>query len=53
MVAKTRGEITLVGPFQIGKTEGPCKSLPFDAQPEMDAALADFLTAFVEQAATP
>jgi len=53
VTAKSRGEVTLVGPFSTGKTEGPCKSFPFDATAEISAALADFLEAFLDQAATP
>jgi len=47
-------ELTFVGPFQTGKPEGPCRSIPFDAPaPELEAALADFLERLVEEAATP
>jgi hypothetical protein len=53
VTGKSRGEITLVGPFRDGKAEGPCKSFPFDATAEISAALGDFLEAFLEQAATP
>jgi len=53
VVAKSAGEITLVGPFRTGKTEGPCKSLPFASKAEIGAALGDFIAAFIEQAATP
>ena len=53
VTAKSRGEVTLVGPFQTGKTEGPCASFPFDAGDDLDAALGDFLTRFLEEAATP
>ena len=53
VTAKSRGEITLVGPFHIGKTEGPCQSFAFDAQAELAAALGDFLEAFLEEAASP
>jgi len=53
VVAKSRGEITLVGPFRTGKTEGPCKSIPFGSDAELDAALGDFLETFLEEAATP
>ena len=53
VVAKSSGEITLVGPFRSGKAEGPCKTLPFASQAEIDTALGDFLAAFVEEAATP
>lgn len=53
VTVKSRGEVTLVGPFRSGKTEGPCRSFPFGAESEIEAALGDFLCAFVEAAATP
>jgi len=53
VTAKSRGELTLVGPFQRGKTEGPCRSFPFTAGSELQAALADFLEQFLEAAANP
>lgn len=53
VVAKSRGEVTLVGPFRQGKAEGPCRSFPFDARSEIHAALGDFLERFFEEAATP
>jgi hypothetical protein len=53
VTAKSRGEVTLVGPFHRGKTEGPCRSFPFEAGPELQAALADFLEQFLEAAANP
>ena len=53
VTAKSRGEVTLVGPFRVGKVEGPCLSFPFDAEDEVASALAGFLERFVEEAATP
>lgn len=53
IVAKSKGELTLVGPFHVGKAEGPCRSFPFDARPEIEQALASFLERFLEEAATP
>jgi hypothetical protein len=53
VTVKSRGEVTLVGPFHQGKTEGPCRSFPFDAEPELEAALCTFLETFLEQAFTP
>jgi hypothetical protein len=53
VVAKSRGEVTLVGPFRTGKTEGPCLSFPFDADDEIRPALLAFLERFLEEAATP
>lgn len=52
-IVKGRGEITLVGPFRAGKVEGPCQSFPWNADDEIDKAVAAFLEDFLEQAATP
>jgi hypothetical protein len=53
VTVKSRGEVTLVGPFKAGKTEGPCKSFPYGADDELHGALGDFLESFLEEAATP
>ena len=53
VTVKARGEVTLVGPFHAGKTEGPCKSFPFAAEDEIHKALGDFLERFLNEAATP
>jgi hypothetical protein len=53
VTAKSRGDVTFVGPFKSGKTEGPCKSFPIDARDEVRGALASFLESFLEEAATP
>jgi hypothetical protein len=53
VTAKSRGEVTLVGPFCKGKAERPCRSFPFDARQELYEALGDFLEKFLEEAATP
>jgi hypothetical protein len=53
VVAKAKGEVTLVGPFQAGKTEGPCLSFPFAAETELRDALGEFLERFAEEAASP
>ena len=53
IVAKAQGELTLVGPFKVGKVEGPCLSFPFGAEDEIRAALGSFLERFLEEAATP
>ena len=50
---KGRGEVTLVGPFHAGKTEGPCRTFPFSAEPELNEALAEFLEQFLEAASAP
>ena len=53
VTVKARGEVTLVGPFHAGKTEGPCLTFPLDAREDLNAALASFLERFLEEAATP
>jgi len=53
VIVKSRGEVTLVGPFRTGKTEGPCRSFPWDAESDIAKALGDFLERFLEEAATP
>lgn len=53
VTVKSKGEVTLVGPFRAGKTEGPCRSVPSDARPEIEEALGPFLERFLEEAATP
>jgi len=53
VTVKSRGEVTLVGPFKAGRDEGPCRTFPWDARTEIDEALGEFLERFVEQAATP
>jgi hypothetical protein len=53
VTVKSRGEVTLVGPFRTGRNEGPCLSFPFGAETELEKALADFLERFLEEAATP
>jgi hypothetical protein len=53
VTAKSRGDVTFVGPFKSGKTEGPCKSFPIEARDEVRGALGSFLESFLEEAATP
>lgn len=53
VTAKSCGDLTLVGPFRVGKTEGPCRSFAADAAMELESSLAEFLESFLEQAATP
>ena len=50
---KSKGEVTLVGPFHAGKTEGPCKSHPLSESEKVRAAASDFLLQFVEEATAP
>ncbi len=52
-VVKSRGELTLVGPFRTGKTEGPCQRLSWEAEEERAEAVARFVERFLEEAATP
>ncbi len=52
-IVKSRGEITLVGPFRTGKPEGPCQSVAWDSRPDLDTALGGFIEKFLEEAATP
>ncbi len=53
VTAKSRGDVTLVGPFRLGSVEGPCLTFPFDSGEELDQALTTFLESFLEEAATP
>jgi hypothetical protein len=53
VTVKSRGEVTLVGPFHAGKSEGPCKTFPFGAEDEIRKALGDFLERFLTEAVTP
>jgi hypothetical protein len=53
VTVKSRGDVTLVGPFHRGKTEGPCRTFPMDARSEIETALGDFLAKFVEEATSP
>jgi hypothetical protein len=47
---KSKGDVTLVGPFHAGKTEGPCQSVPWEAQSELLERLGTFLEQFLEEA---
>lgn len=53
VIVKSGGDVTLVGPFQSGKAEGPCKRFSKEAEADIQAALGDFLEEFLETAATP
>jgi len=53
VTVKARGDVTLVGPFHAGKSEGPCQSFPFGAEDEIRAALGDFLERFLTEASSP
>jgi hypothetical protein len=53
VTVKSRGEVTLVGPFHAGKKEGPCFTFPADADDELRRALGDFLERYVDEAIAP
>lgn len=53
VTVKSRGDVTLVGPFRAGKAEGPCRTFPWEAEAEIRKALGDFLEQFIEEAASP
>lgn len=53
ITVKTKREVTLVGPFRVGKPEGPCRSFPFEAGDDLEDALGIFLTRFLEEASAP
>lgn len=59
VVVKSRGEVTLVGPFHMGKDEGPCRRVPVDAKaasppsPELIQAMGELLDSFLEEATAP
>ena len=53
VTVKSRGDVTLVGPFRTGKVEGPCRTFPWDAEADIRQALGDFLERFLEEAVTP
>jgi hypothetical protein len=53
VTVKSKGVVTLVGPFRSGKKEGPCLSFPMEANEDIDDALGEFLERFLEEAASP
>jgi hypothetical protein len=53
VTVKSKGEVTLVGPFRAGKKEGPCRSFPVDERSEIDDAVGDFLERFLQEAVSP
>lgn len=53
VTVKSRGDVTLVGPFRAGKTEGPCQSVPWTEAAALEPALQSFLERFLEEAMTP
>lgn len=53
VIAKSKGEFTLVGPYRTGKNEGPCRTFPFEAKADLDDAIIDFLERFIDEATAP
>lgn len=53
VIAKSKSEFTLVGPFRTGKSEGPCRTFPFSAASDLEDAMEDFLERFLEEATAP
>ncbi len=53
VTVKSRGEVTLVGPFRVGKQEGPCLTFPLAGSDEFAPAFEDFLASFLTGAAAP
>jgi hypothetical protein len=53
VTVKSKGDVTLVGPFRSGKKQGPCRSFPFDSSEEIEDALGDFLEHFIQAATSP
>ncbi len=53
VTVKSKGEVTLVGPFKSGQQEGPCNSIALDDDPAIDAGLAEVLAEFLEVAFVP
>jgi hypothetical protein len=53
VTVKSRGDVTLVGPFRAGKTEGPCQSVAWTEGSALETALQSFLERFLEEAMTP
>jgi hypothetical protein len=53
VTVKSRGEVTLVGPFKAGKQEGPCQTFASDSLEEIEGGLAQLLQDFVEVAFAP
>jgi len=53
VTVRSRGDVTLVGPFRAGKTEGPCQSVVWTDPTAVEQALGEFLERFLEQATTP
>ena len=53
VTVKSKSEVIFVGPFRVGKNEGPCKTLPFDPHGDLEDALGDLIERFLEEATNP
>lgn len=53
VTVKSKGKVTLVGPFKVGKEEGPCKSFAVDDDRAIDEGLSLLLSEFLEFAFVP
>lgn len=53
VTVKSRGDVTLVGPFRRGKNEGPCRSIAAEEEGELRQALVEFLGRVVAEASAP
>lgn len=53
VVVKSRGEVTLVGPFAMGKAEGPCRSIAMDDPAQVREDLEDLFVRFLDAAVQP
>ncbi|MCP4035396.1 MAG: hypothetical protein GY733_00540 [bacterium] len=53
VTVKSKGVVTLVGPFKDGSQEGPCKRIDLDDDAAIDAGLEEVLAAFLEDAFAP
>lgn len=53
VTVKSKGAVTLVGPFKDGKEEGPCKRHDIDDDAGIDAGLSKVLADFLEAGFAP
>jgi hypothetical protein len=53
VTVKSKGEVTLVGPFKAGKQEGPCRSIPLADDAAIDEGLGEVLSDFLAEAFKP
>ena len=53
VVVKSRGDVTLVGPFAMGKAEGPCRSIAIDSPTQIREGLEELFVRFLDAAVQP